>query len=135
MKWWVNPKLEKVGPKLEKEGPKLEKVGSKLEKVGPNLKKWAQNLKKWVQICHFFLVKADYLYQKRPRKKPAYLVGYQCSLPTLLKLTKLLYYTVADKKNCPPCTVLFRKSYKIGFTSSIAMNIMKLGNTVVFGLV
>ena len=43
--------------------------------------------------------------------------------------------TVADKKNCPPCTVLFRKSYKIGFTSSIAMNIMKLGNTVVFGLV
>ena len=44
-------------------------------------------------------------------------------------------YTVADKKNCHPAQYYLEKSYKIGFTSSIAMNIMKLGNTVVLGLV
>ena len=39
------------------------------------------------------------------------------------------------QKNCHPAQYYSEKSYKIGFTSSIAMNIMKLGNTVVLGLV
>ena len=43
--------------------------------------------------------------------------------------------TVADKKNCHPAQYYLEKSYKIGFISSIAMNIMKLGITAVLGLV
>ena len=50
-------------------------------------------------------------------------------------LAKLHHYTADDKKNCHPSEHYLEKSYKIGFTSCIAMNIMKLGNTVVLFLV
>ena len=45
------------------------------------------------------------------------------------------YSTVAHKKNCHCAQYYLEKSYKIGFTLSIAMNIMKLVNTVVLCLV
>ena len=44
-------------------------------------------------------------------------------------------YTVADKKNCHPAQIYSEKSYKIGFTSLIAINIIKLGNMLVLKLV
>ena len=38
---------------------------------------------------------------------------------------------MADKKNCHPPQIYSEKSYKIGFTSSIALNIIKLGTILV----